>query len=153
MLNIFKKKELFLAPISGEMIQIEEVNDPVFSQKMMGDGFGIIPSDKTVYAPMSGTISVCFPTNHAVGIKTDNGKEFLIHIGINTVELKEKVFQSFVTQGQKIKQGDKLIEIDLDLLYSLKYDSTVIIVFPNSIIEMKELNKAIEHHESISMKF
>ena len=153
MLNIFKKKELFLAPISGEIIQIEQVNDPVFSQKMMGDGFGIIPSDKTVYAPMSGTISVCFPTNHAVGIKTDNGREFLIHIGINTVELKEKVFQSFVTQGQKIKQGDKLIEIDLDLLHSLKYDSTVIIVFPNSIIEMKELNKAIEHHELISMKF
>ena len=153
MFNLFNKKEDFLAPISGELIAIEKVNDPVFAQKMMGDGFGIIPCDSMVYAPMSGTVTVCFPTNHAVGIESDDGKEYLIHIGINTVELQGKGFTPHVVQGQKIKQGDPLIAIDLEEIKKLGYDSTVLVIFPNRTIELKEELKAIKDHQAIAIKF
>ncbi len=87
------------------IIPLEEVKDPVFSQKMMGDGFAVVPSGQTVYAPMSGIISVCFPTHHAIGMKMDNGAEVLIHIGIDTVKLGGKVSKLLVEQGQTINKA------------------------------------------------
>lgn len=153
MFNLFKKKELFTAVVSGIITPLEKVKDPVFSQKMMGDGFAIVPTDKIIYAPMSGTITVCFPTKHAVGMKLNNGVEVLIHIGIDTVNLAGEGFKLFVEQGQVIKQGTPLVEIDIDLIKSRGYDSTVMILFPNKDIKLGELSKNIEANQSIAVEF
>lgn len=150
--NLFKKKETFIAPVSGKLIPITEVNDQVFSQKLMGDGFAIVPSDGTVYAPLSGTISFCFPTKHAVGIKTDKGIEILIHMGLDTVELKGEGFNSYVSEGQKVKQGDKLAVMDLEAIKAKGYDCTVMIILPNSAVKSLEDPKNIEHHQEITLK-
>ncbi len=151
MFNLFKKKEKFILPISGDCIAIEDVNDSVFSQKMMGDGFAIVPSDKTVYSPFSGEVSVLFPTKHAIGIKSDDGIEVLIHIGIDTVSLQGEGFESFVQQGDKITQGDKLIDVDFDLVKQKGLDPVVVIIFTNNSIQIEDKLNHGEHHEQLSI--
>lgn len=153
MLNLFKKKEMFTSPCNGQIVKLENVNDPVFAEKMMGDGFAIIPTNSCIYAPLSGAITVLFPTNHAIGIKTKDGKEFLIHIGINTVELNGKGFKSFTEQGSIVKQGDKLIEFDLNYLKSNGFDTTIMIVYPNKDVIINELPKYIEENQKLNIVF
>lgn len=152
MFNFFKKTEQFASPISGQLIPLSEVNDKVFSQKMMGDGFAIIPTDDTICAPFSGTVSFCFPTKHAIGIKTIDGKEILIHIGIDTVELKGEGFQAFVAENNKIKQGDKMIKMDRNFIKEKGYDPTVIIVFPNNTVELNVQDKNVKAQQSLNIK-
>lgn len=108
-----KKKEVLQSPMAGTLLTLDKVPDEVFSQKMMGDGFAIDPSDGKVYAPFSGVITVAFPTKHAIGMKSKDGLEILIHIGMDTVELNGEGFTSHISEGQKIKQGDLLMEVDL----------------------------------------
>ncbi|KGG79403.1 hypothetical protein Y919_12390 [Caloranaerobacter azorensis H53214] len=110
------KSKNILAPMIGKVIDIENVPDEVFSQKMVGDGVAIEPTDGIVVAPCDGKIIQLFPTNHAVGIETKEGLQILIHIGIDTVELKGKGFKSYVTKGDYVKIGDKLLEVDLEYL-------------------------------------
>lgn len=109
-----KKTESFVSPMTGEIISMEQVPDPVFAQKVMGDGFAVIPSDGTVIAPINGTIAAAFPTGHAFGIKAESGMEILIHIGIDTVNLEGKGFDVLVKQGDEVKRGDILVKVDLD---------------------------------------
>lgn len=90
MFGFLKKKEVFLCPVDGKILPISEVNDPVFSQEMMGPGFAVVPTSKVVVAPMDGDVVTVFPTSHAFGIKSKNGIEMIIHIGIDTVELNGK---------------------------------------------------------------
>ena len=111
-----KKKESFTCPMTGTMLTLENVPDEVFSKRMMGDGFAIDPSEGKVYAPMSGEITVAFPTKHAIGMKTKDGLELLIHIGMDTVELNGEGFTSHITAGKKVKQGELLMEVDLDFI-------------------------------------
>lgn len=111
-----KKKEAFVCPMAGTLLTLENVPDEVFSKRMMGDGFAIDPSDGKVLAPMSGEITVAFPTKHAIGMKTKDGMEILIHIGMDTVELNGEGFTSHITAGKKIKQGELLMEVDLDFV-------------------------------------
>ena len=112
-LNFFKKKEIqLLAPLNGTIIPIEEVPDPVFSQKMMGDGIAIQPSGGHVYAPFSGEIILVAPTKHAIGIRSKSGIEVLIHIGLETVALNGEGFQPAVQEGERVKAGQLLIEVD-----------------------------------------
>ena len=110
--------ETFAAPVSGRIMPVTEVADQVFSSKAMGDGIAIDPSEGKIYAPFSGEITVAFPTGHAYGIKAANGKEVLIHIGMDTVELEGKGFKPCVKQGDIVKQGDLLTEVDLDYIRS-----------------------------------
>lgn len=110
--------EIFRAPASGTLMPISEVEDKVFSSKAMGDGIAIELTDGKVYAPFSGEVTVAFPTGHAYGIKTDDGKEMLIHIGMDTVELNGKGFTPHVKVGDRVKQGDLLAEVDLDYVRS-----------------------------------
>src|SRR5690554_148418 len=102
-----------IAPIMGEVIELEEVPDPVFSEKMMGDGLAIIPTEGKVVAPCDGKIIHVFPTKHAMGMLTKEGIELLIHIGLETVNLKGKGFDSFVEANTEVKQGQLLISFDL----------------------------------------
>ncbi|MEG0365295.1 MAG: PTS glucose transporter subunit IIA, partial [Coprobacillus sp.] len=90
--------------------------DEVFSQKMMGDGFVVFPSEGTLYSPVDGEVTMIFPTAHAIGIKDNNGIEILIHVGIDTVNLEGKPFELMVKVGQTIKQGDVLMNIDLKMI-------------------------------------
>jgi PTS system glucose-specific IIA component len=123
-------------PVSGKILSLEEVPDPVFSEKMMGDGIAIEPSDGRVVAPFDGDIMQIFPTKHAVGIKAANGAEILIHVGLETVSMKGEGFESHVSQGDKVKKGDLLITFDLNLIRE-KANSTItpIIVTNGDMIE------------------
>lgn len=117
MFNFSKKKsESLLAVTSGEVIRLENVPDLVFSQKMIGDGFAMNPSNGVVVAPVDGTIVQIFPTNHAFGIMTTQGLEVLVHIGIDTVELKGEGFKRLAEVDQFVKAGTPIVEIDLEFV-------------------------------------
>jgi len=106
--------EVFIAPMSGRLFAIEDIDDQGFASKSMGDGIAIELQDGVVVAPFSGTIEVAFPTGHAYGIACDNGRELLIHIGMDTVELQGLGFTARVKQGDRVRQGDVLAEVDVD---------------------------------------
>lgn len=112
----FKEIAKFSSPLNGIASPIEETPDEAFAGKMMGDGIMIMPEDKTIFAPCDGEILFVFPSKHAVGIKTNDGFEILIHIGINTVELNGEGFETFVNAGDKVEKGDKLISFDIEYI-------------------------------------
>ncbi|AUJ28872.1 sucrose-specific PTS transporter subunit IIBC [Liquorilactobacillus hordei] len=126
------KDEIVVAPISGEAVSLTAVNDKVFSAKLMGDGAAIVPNSGDVFAPVSGEITVAYETKHAYGIKSDNGAEVLLHLGIDTVELKGKNFNSEVVQGQHIEQGQRLGSFDIAAIKAAGYDPTVMVVVTNT---------------------
>lgn len=146
------KKESFITPAAGKLIPISEVNDPAFSQKMMGDGFAVIPNNGKIYAPMSGTATAVFPTNHAIGIETEDGTEILLHIGIDTVKLNGKGFKSYVKQGDKVKQGELLVDADLDLIKSEGYDPVVIVLFPSKTVSVNAKHQELSLKQSVDVK-
>ena len=124
--------ESIASPLKGKLISLNEVPDPVFADELMGKGMAIIPTDGKVYAPADGVISVFFETNHAIGITTDNGCEILIHIGIDTVELKGKYFSPQVKQGKHVSKGDLLLEFDIQAIKEAGYDLTTPVLVTNS---------------------
>ncbi|WP_091614470.1 glucose-specific PTS transporter subunit IIBC [Marinococcus luteus] len=119
------------SPATGRLIRIDEVEDEVFSGKMMGDGFAIVPEEGTFHAPADGTITTVFPTKHAVGMQTDEGTEILIHIGLDTVNMKGEGFEVFVTENDKVKQGDILVKADLGKIRQEAASTTTPVVFTN----------------------
>ncbi|MCD8905044.1 PTS glucose transporter subunit IIA [Staphylococcus chromogenes] len=110
-----KEIEVF-TPISGDYVKIEDIPDPVFAQKMMGEGFGVKPSEGVVVSPISGVVDNVFPTKHAIGLKADNGIEVLVHIGLDTVQLNGEGFKTFVESGDHVNVGDKLVEFDMNYI-------------------------------------
>ena len=116
MLNFFKKNKTIelVSPITGNILPMEEVPDKVFSDKMMGDGLAIEPSEGKILSPVDGTIVTIFPTNHAIGLESKEGLEILIHIGLDTVELQGEGFNRITEEGQKVKKGDLLMEFDIE---------------------------------------
>ncbi len=108
----------FVMPVTGEIIDIKDLPDPVFAEKMMGDGFGIKPESNEIVSPVDGEVVSVFPTNHAVGLKTKEGIEVLIHVGIDTVNLKGEGFSSNVNAGDKVNAGDVLLTVDFDSIKS-----------------------------------
>ncbi|ASR42016.1 sucrose-specific PTS transporter subunit IIBC [Ligilactobacillus agilis] len=124
--------ENIAAPVDGQVKDLGDVNDQVFSTKLMGDGAAIVPSDGTVYSPVDGQVTVAYETKHAYGLKSKDGAEVLIHIGIDTVNLKGEGFESFVKQGQTVKVGDKLGTVDLAKVKAEGYDTTVMVVVTNT---------------------
>ena len=126
------KDEVIAAAVDGQPESLTKVNDTVFSAKLMGDGAAIVPSDGTIYAPVTGTVTIAYETKHAYGIKSDKGAEVLIHIGLDTVNLKGQHFESFVKQGQRINKGDKLGTVDLEAVKKAGYDTTVMEIITNT---------------------
>lgn len=121
------------APVSGEVKDLKQVADPVFSSKAMGDGAAVVPSENEIYAPADGEITVVYETKHAYGIKTTDGAEILLHLGIDTVNLKGEGFNTEVKVGQQVKQGDKLGTMDLGALKEKGYDTTVMVIVTNTM--------------------
>ncbi|MBM7838200.1 PTS system glucose-specific IIA component [Alkalihalobacillus xiaoxiensis] len=133
--KLFGKKEVepetIASPINGKIVAIENVPDPTFGQKMIGDGLAIDPTDGHVVAPVSGKIVQVFPTKHAFGIETTSGAELLIHIGLETVAMNGEGFTAHVKEGDHIKVGDPIIDFDLDLVKEKAAHSITPIVITN----------------------
>ncbi|MGF0112639.1 PTS transporter subunit IIBC [Streptococcus sp. SGI.013] len=116
----------------GDVIAITDVKDPVFSQKMMGDGYAVEPENGNIYAPVSGLITSVFPTKHAVGLLTDEGLEVLVHVGLDTVALNGAPFSAKVTDGQRVQAGDLLLVADLEAIKSAERETTTVVAFTNT---------------------
>ena len=125
-------EETLYAPADGNVVAITEVSDPVFSQKMMGDGFAVQPTNGTIYAPVAGTISSIFETKHAIGILTPGGAEVLVHMGLDTVELKGAPFEVLVSEGDTVTPETKLAVMDLDAVTAAGKQTDVLTVITNA---------------------
>ena len=115
----------------GQVVALEQVEDPVFAQKMMGDGFAVEPANGNIVSPVTGTVSSIFPTKHALGLVTDSGLEVLVHIGLDTVSLEGKPFTVHVSEGQKVAAGDHLVTADLDAIREAGRKTSTVVVFTN----------------------
>lgn len=123
-----KKKETILkAFATGKVIALKDVKDEMFSAGLMGPGIAIESDDGKYYSPVNGTITMLFPTKHALGLKSEDGQELLLHIGIDTVALKGEGFTAFVQDGQKVSAGDPLLSADLDFLRSKGLETAAIL--------------------------
>ncbi|AYE38186.1 PTS glucose transporter subunit IIA [Companilactobacillus zhachilii] len=133
-----KKVDEFVAPANGDLIHLDKVSDPVFSQKLMGDGYAVQPSANEVVAPIGGVIGTIFPTKHALMITSKHGLEIMLHLGIDTVELKGAPFEVFVKEGQTVKAGQKLATMDLEEIKAASKDDAIMSIITNgdSVKEM-----------------
>ncbi|EKU47495.1 PTS sugar transporter subunit IIA [Staphylococcus massiliensis] len=113
--EVDKNLEIY-APMSGSYVNIEDIPDPVFAQKMMGEGFGIKPNDGTVVSPINGTVDNVFPTKHAIGLKSENGLELLVHIGLDTVQLNGEGFETLVESGDTVEVGTPILKFDVSYI-------------------------------------
>lgn len=118
-------------PVSGNAMLLTEVKDEIFAGEILGKGFAVVPEEGKVYAPFDGTVDMIADTKHALGLKSDNGIELLIHVGLNTVELNGEGFTVYAKQGQQIKKGQLLMEFDLEQLKNAGYDTTVPVIVTN----------------------
>jgi PTS system glucose-specific IIA component len=141
MFGFFKRKirEVY-APVDGEVLSLDTVNDEVFSKKMVGDGVAIRPITSSFTAPIDGVVSKIFPTNHAFSIKSAKDLEIMVHIGLDTVSLEGKGFTRIASEGETVKVGDVIIEADLAYISSCDKDTiTPIVILENS--DFKEIDK------------
>lgn len=125
-------EENIYAPVNGKIVKLEDVPDPVFSEKMMGEGIAIIPTNGTVLSPVDGEVMHIPDTKHAVGLRTKHGTELLIHVGLETVALKGEGFTVFVESGSNVSKGDRLLEFDLGYIKEHAEDIITPIVITNS---------------------
>ena len=150
MFSIFKKRkkeEVITSCVSGRIVPIEKVSDNVFSQKILGEGVGIYPTEDIIVSPCDGEIvSVMEETKHALGIKTSNNMEILIHVGIDTVSMNGQDFELFVKVGDRVHKGDKLISFNRKTIKDNNLDDVVIMVVTNSD-QFKNLNFKTDMNE------
>lgn len=148
--NVVKEVEIY-APLSGEIVNIEDVPDVVFSEKIVGDGVAIRPNGDTIVAPVNGTIGKIFETNHAFSIESDDGVELFVHFGIDTVELRGEGFTRLAEEGQKVKAGDPIIKFDLAFLSEKAKSVLTPIVISNmdEISNLQKFNGEVVQGESV----
>ena len=130
----------FVEPVTGNVIPVNQVKDEAFASEAMGKGVGIEPENGKVYAPFDGNVDAVFPTGHLVGLSDGNGAEVLIHIGVDTVKLEGKGFTTYVSQGDKVKKGDLLVEFDVELLKKEGYDTTVMFITTDTSKDVQVLS-------------
>ena len=159
MFGIFKKgkeKNIILkSPVVGRCFDISEIPDEVFSSKMLGNGIGFESTEGVLYAPVDGEILQVFPTKHALILKTVEGIEILLHIGIDTVEMKGEGFEAFAKKGQQVKVGDKLLTFDNELIKAkAKTNLSVLVLTENELMESVEfkLGTVDKNNEVITIK-
>lgn len=124
---------------NGKCIALSEVNDPIFAKGMMGQGYGFVSEDGEIFAPIDGTVSMVADTKHGLGITTDNGLELLIHMGIDTVELKGEPFEIEVQPNEQVVQGQKLAQMDLKKIEDAGKETTIMVVVTNSADKVENL--------------
>lgn len=156
--KLFGKKEEvksvdILAPLSGAAVSLDTVPDPVFAEKMMGDGIAIEPTEGVVVSPVKGEVLQVFPTKHAIGLKAENGAEILIHIGLETVSMNGEGFEAHVSEGSKVEVGDQLVTFDMNLVKE-KAKSTitpVIITNTDQVSLEKQLASSVQRASNVVM--
>ncbi|ABO48880.1 PTS system D-glucosamine-specific IIB component, Glc family / PTS system D-glucosamine-specific IIC component, Glc family / PTS system D-glucosamine-specific IIA component, Glc family [Desulforamulus reducens MI-1] len=149
-LNVSASKTMIKAPASGKVIPLEQVPDETFKQKLLGNGVAIEPVEGTFIAPVAGTVVQVFPTNHALTIKTENGIEILLHVGINTVSLKGQGFKALVSEGQKVTVGQKLLEVDLKQIEKAGLSTiTPVIIIGSEDMEITPANEVTSGEDTI----
>lgn len=134
MFGFFKNKEkraVICSPIKGRLIAIQKVNDPTFAEEILGKGFAVVPSIGKVVAPTDGMINLVFETKHAISMTSKEGAEILIHVGLDTVNLRGEHFQTFVSAEENVKKGDLLMEFDIEAIKNAGYDVTTPVVICN----------------------
>ncbi|MCM3216646.1 PTS glucose transporter subunit IIA [Niallia taxi] len=139
---LFKRKSKSVELYSvgnGDLIDIKDVKDQVFSSKLMGEGFAVLPSDGNVFSPIEGDVVSIFNTKHAIGLKSKNGIEILVHMGLDTVELNGEGFELFISENEKVAAGQQIAKMDLDLIKSKGKQTDIIVVVTNSS-EIKDLS-------------
>lgn len=147
-----KTEEVLGAPMSGEVIPLNELADDAFSSGVMGKGVGIEPTDGKVISPVNGTVSTLFPTLHAIGLTSDSGAEILIHIGMDTVQLEGNGFKAYIVQGDRVQKGQHLLDVDLQLLEERGYvtQTPVLIVNPDDVKEIKMTDqKRVDQNDNL----
>ena len=141
------------SPLAGEVKELSQATDPVFAQGLMGRGVVIVPSQGELVSPVNGRVTVFFPTKHAIGILSDEGVEILMHIGMDTVNLEGKGFEGYVSQGDKVKVGDKLISFDIDMIKKAGYVTETPVIITNSdsyqVEELEQLPRAVERRSQL----
>lgn len=135
-----KNEIALLAPANGQVIALSKTSDPIFSKGTMGDGFGLTPTDNTVLAPVSGTISMIAETKHAIGITTKDGLEVLVHMGVDTVGLKGEPFDVVIKNGQEVKAGDQIATMNIEMIKAKDLDTTIMTLITNSSIKLDGLD-------------
>lgn len=144
-MNFFRKNYEILAPISGKVIDLANVQDRVFATKMAGEGVGIIAEGTIVYAPSDGVVSLIFESNHAIGMTLDNGVELLIHLGIDTVELKGEGFTRLIKEGTRVKAGEAILKIDKNFIVSRGYSlETPVLIANTDMVKEFQCNVGIK---------
>ncbi|WP_100065490.1 PTS sugar transporter subunit IIA [Miniphocaeibacter massiliensis] len=153
----FKKNKIgkIRAIQSGKVINISEISDVMFAEKILGDGVALIPKSNDIYSPVSGKIDVIANTLHAYGIKTNDGLDVLVHVGLETIELKGKGFKPKVKVGDRVKVGDLLLTVDIDLLKDEGYEiiTPVIITNMDDIEEIKTYTGEATEKETVIIKY
>lgn len=133
-----KKEEIF-SPLTGQLVPLEQVPDPVFSEKMMGDGVAVIPEEGVLVSPVEGEVVQVFHTKHAIGIKSVSGLDILLHIRLETVELNGEGFNVFIKEGQTVKVGDPLLNFDISFLRNENKEIITPIVITNYSDKVDEI--------------
>lgn len=153
MLQLFKrnrrKASELHAVVNGTVKALENVEDQVFSRGLVGRGLAIVPKDAVICAPCAGTISMVFPTGHALGLTDANGLEYLLHIGIDTVKLQGTGFEVLVEQGRTVRQGDPLVKVDFDLLRERNYQTDTIVLL-TSPAETSSCTFSVQDGQSVT---
>ncbi|WP_270780208.1 beta-glucoside-specific PTS transporter subunit IIABC [Enterococcus faecalis] len=127
-----KEKQRIQAPVQGQLVSLDQINDEVFASQQMGKTLVIYPTEEQIVSPGNGQVTALYPTHHAIGLKLDNGAEILLHIGINTVELKGRGFETFVKVGERVRLGQKLLSFDKQIIQAAGYDPTVLVIVTNT---------------------
>lgn len=146
-----KEIELLL-PVDGKVIPLTEVNDYLFNKKIMGEGVAVIPNGNFVYAPLDGEINLIYDAKHAIGIKTEEGLQILIHIGIDSVKLEGRGFAAYVKVGERVAKGDKLIFFDKEFLEKKASPVTPIVITNPELIESIDTNYKASKEKDLLMK-
>ncbi len=156
--KLFGKKEEvksvdIFAPLSGAAVSLETVPDPVFAEKMMGDGIAIEPTEGIIVSPVKGEVLQVFPTKHAVGLKAENGAEILIHIGLETVSMNGEGFEAHVSEGSKVEVGDQLVTFDMNLVKEKAKSTITPVIITNSdqVTIEKQLSSSVQRASNVVM--
>lgn len=132
-MGLFSRSTEIASPCTGTMKALSEVNDPVFAQGMVGCGFAVVPTEKTITSPIDGEVTMVFPGGHAFGMKDKKDREYLVHMGLDTVKLKGEGFETNVEVGQKLRRGDVVSHMDIDLMHTRGFECDVLVLVTSPV--------------------
>jgi len=145
-----KTTDILNSPVIGKVQTLENVADPVFAQKVMGEGFGIVPEDENIYSPITATVTSVFKTKHAIGLKTDDGLEVMVHMGLDTVELNSEPFEIKVNEGDKIEANTLIATMDLNKVKDAGKDTVVLTIVTNTADKIEKADMTAKDTSSVN---